>query len=327
MADRFNEAISAFPESIKTKLLKIPTSVKSDTYEIRVRKNKPLVLFGAFGSAFVDCNSIVSHLDYRNGIVISELELHHIISEVCGYSIYSHQSEILNGFVTYGKGFRVGFCATAVADSDKIIAVNSITSLNIRISRDIDGCVKEILSMLFRNISPKGILIAGAPCTGKTTVLKSMAKILSSEHSYDYKKCVVIDERFEMSTVSGINCDILSGYGKESGITHAIRTLSPEIIICDEISTETEAEKIMQGFDTGVAFIASVHASDKNELLRRKVSYKLISSGCFDYTVILRDVKTHSYEILKTGENFNEDSCNRSCSLQFTDDSLYDNNA
>lgn len=324
MSEKFDEVISVFSEKNRNILSAIPENVKSDTYEFRVRKNKPLVLSGSYGTAFVNEFSSVSYMDCRNCICISDTELKHIISEVCGYSVYSHQSDIINGFVTFGNGNRVGFCGTAVTDYEKVISVNNVVSLNIRIARENDCLGRKIASRLYNGAVPKGLIVAGAPCSGKTTVLKSLARILSSEYAYRFRKCVVIDERFEMINLSGINCDILSGYNKETGIIHAVRTLSPEIIICDEILSEKEAEKIKNGFDSGVSFIVSVHVSDKNDLMRRSVTRMLIESGCFDVIAILGVTQYGmDCEFIKTEDLINENLRGNSDCFQFMDDNFF----
>lgn len=327
MADKFNEIISIFPESLSKILSFTPENIKKDTYEIRLRKNKPLVLFGNYGVAFIDPNGIISHMDTRNSVHVSENELQTIISAVCGYSVYSHQSDIANGFVTFGNGNRVGFCGTAVMSSDRIASINNISSLNIRIAREHNSDTDQILETFIEHSQPHGIIIAGAPCTGKTTILKNLAKVLSSEYKYGFRKCVIVDERFEMSCTDGINCDVICGYDKDLGIVHAIRTLSPHVIICDEIATDSEAEKVIKGLDSGVSFIVSVHASDKKELLHRSVSSKLIRSGGFDRAVILTDSPHPGVigEIIKTEELLHEDDCCCIDSFKLINDSVYSN--
>lgn len=288
MAEKFNDAVSVFPDRLKNLLEMIPQSIKQETYEIRIRSEKPLVLFGSYGTAFVAENSIISHIDAKNSAKVTDSELDAIVSAVCGYSVYSHQTDMTNGFVTYGSGNRVGFCGTAVIGTNKSVnSISNITSVNIRIARDIHNAADEILKKIFALSCPRGVIIAGAPCSGKTTVLKSLTEVLSSEYKYGFRKCTVIDERFEMSSIRGINCDIVSGYTKIAGITHAIRTLSPQTVICDEITSESEAEQIIKGLYSGVDFIVSVHADSKRELFCRSISEKLINSGGFDFAVIL----------------------------------------
>ncbi len=327
MSDKFNEAISVFPNDIRMSFYLIPENTKTDTYEIRLRKNKPVVLFGAYGAAFIDRNGIVSHMDARNCVTVSEKELHAIVSAVCGYSVYSHQSDMANGFVTYGTGNRVGFCGTAVMSGERIASISNITSVNIRIAREHVSDTDKILGVFSESIKTHGILIAGAPCTGKTTILKNLSKTLSSEYKYGFRKCVIVDERFEMSFSDGINCDVICGYDKESGIIHALRTLSPHIIICDEISSDAEAEKVIKGLDSGVSFIVSVHASDRYELLHRSVSSKLIKSGGFDCAVMLTDSPHPGViqEIIKTEELLNENNCSHVDSFKLFNDSSYNN--
>ena len=104
-------------------------------------------------------------------------------------------------------------------------------------------------------------------------------------------KTVVIDERSEMGHCKGDNCDILKGFSKSDGINHAIRVLSPEIIICDEVSTVEEAEKIIKGCYSGVKFVVSVHIGTQQDLFVRPVSATLMNCGFFDYVAILSDSK------------------------------------
>ena len=325
MDNRFDDAIKVFPDRLKNILSFIPDKVKSETYEIRVRKNKPLIINGIYGIGFVSQSSIVSYIDSSNGIIVSSTDMQHIMSAVCDYSIYTHQVDISNGFVTYGNGNRVGFCGTAVVSGGNIVSLSNISSMNIRIAGNFPDAADEILNRLFTNKMPKGIIISGAPCTGKTTILKSLACKLSSEYKYRFKKVVIIDERFEMKNSSGLNCDILSGYYKDEGIIHAIRTLSPDYIVCDEITDENESDRVLKGVNSGVGFILSIHAENKNELVQRKIFKKLASSGAFEYAVILKksDTPCTIDEIMKIKDDFYENTGYHYDSVKFGTDSFY----
>ncbi len=330
MPEKFDEATAIFPERLLSILRLIPVSVKKETYELRIRKNKELVLFGSYGTAFVFESSMVSQMRCSNAVVIENDEFSTILAAVCGYSVYSHQHQMANGFITMPNGNRAAVCGMAVysggGNENKISAVSSITSLNIRISRNLNVCTNEIMKKLLKNEMPKGIIVAGKPCSGKTTFLKSLAKRLSSEYEFGFKKCVIIDERLEMGNDCGINCDVLSGYAKESGIIHAIRTLSPEYIICDEIAAESEAIKILKGLESGVGFIVSVHAESVEALTKRDVSALLLNSGGFD-RVVLMDKKQSAgavagiYDIKElTDEAFCGNTDNDKCGIN----SFYD---
>ena len=326
MSGKFNEVSGVFDVKLRNILYSIPENIKSETFEIRVRIGKPVVLIGSYGVAFVDENSCVSHMRCSDALVINSDDFRNIVSEICGYSVYSHQSEMLNGFVTFGNGHRAGFCGTAVMQNNELLSVNNLDSVNIRIAREFDDSGRKIADLLYRKIIPKGLIIAGKPCSGKTTILKSLAKLLSSEYVYGFKKCTVIDERFELGSIEAVNCDFLKGYKKDTAIVHAIRTLSPQIIICDEISTEEEVDRIIAGADSGVSFIVSVHASDINELVNRNVSSLLIDSGAFDYAVILGDSEQPGTisEIIRTEELSVENYCSHVDFRKLNDADIYD---
>lgn len=287
--ENFDEVVSYFSENIKNVLLCVSDAIKQNTYEIRLRIGKPIVLFGSYGSNFVKSDSTVSGIDSRYSVTVNEEDLKNITSRICGYSVYTHQHEISQGFVTFGNGHRAGFCGTAVVNNNAITALRDIDSVNIRIARYFDDAADELLSKITDKESFNGIIIAGAPCTGKTTILRSFASKVSSVYSFCYMKTVLVDERFEMSICSGANCDILRGFSKSDGINHAIRVLSPEIIICDEVSSVEEAEKIIKGCYTGVKFVVSVHIGTPDDLFLRPVSKTLADSGFFDYIVFLEN--------------------------------------
>lgn len=317
--EKFNEVINILPENIKNVLIYVSDNIKINTYEIRLRKNKPVVLFGSFGSNFVKTDATVSGIDCRHTLIVSENDLKETVSSICGYSVYSHQNDIAQGFVTFGNGHRAGFCGTAVILNNSITALRDIDSVNIRIARDVDNAADDVLNRIVANNSFNGIIVAGGPCTGKTTVLKSFAAKISSLYEFGYLKTVLIDERYEMGNCNGINCDVLRGFSKTDGITHAIRVLSPEIIICDEITTLEEAEKIIRGCYTGVKFVISVHIGIQKDLFNRSVSKKLVDSGFFDYTVLLDNGTSpgNIKKLAKTEDLKNEYSCNCSSDGKF----------
>ena len=268
-------------------MLSAPANVKSNTYEIRLRAEKPLVLFAKNGSNFIKKDSTVSAVDSKYSVCISKDELQQTISSICGYSVYSHQNDIANGFVTFGNGHRAGFCGTAVLTGGNITTLRDIDSVNIRISRNFTNAADDLLEKISDKSDFNGIIIAGAPCTGKTTVLKSFACGISSLYRFRYLKTVLIDERSELGVNSGLNCDVLRGFPKADGIMHAIRVLSPEIIICDEVASMTDVDAIIKGCYSGVKFIVSVHIGSPEDLFLRPISKKLTDCSFFDYVVFL----------------------------------------
>lgn len=296
----FNEVISILPEKIRNVLMYISENIKSETYEIRLRLNKPLVVFGKYGTFFVKSDSTVSAVDYIGAVTVGESDIKEAVGSLCGYSVYSHQNDITQGFVTFGSGHRAGFSGTAVYNHS-LTALRDIDSVNIRIAREYNDSADELLKIVSEN-NFSGIIVAGAPCSGKTTVLRSFASKISSSFLYGFAKTVLIDERYEMGTKSGANCDVLRGFLKSDGIVHATRVLSPEVIVCDEVATLDEAEKIIKGCYSGVKFVVSVHIGCMKDIYFRPVSKVLLDSGFFDYIAFLGNAASVGkfYSIIKT---------------------------
>lgn len=291
MSKRFDEASRALSDRLYKTVYKLPNELKADVQEIRIRAEKPLVLSMGRKTMFVDKEFELSE-SMENAVTASFEDIVASFQNVCCYSVYSHQNEIKNGFVTMGSGHRVGLCGTAVISHGEISSVRDISSLNIRIAREIPDAAEELLQRV--GSVEGGLLIVGMPCSGKTTILRDLARRISLGIGCRIMRTSVVDERSELSgTYAGIArndlglSDILNGYSKHEGIMQALRTLSPEAIICDEIGTSADMRAIEQGINAGVSIVATIHAGSYRELLARSQGKALINSGAFRTVVIL----------------------------------------
>lgn len=292
---KFDQAIACLSPRIKTLLSQLNDDVKSNTQEIRLRSNMPIILTGSYGCSFISGLGRVTYICTETSVKISSAELADTFNRICGFSMHSHQSSILNGYVTIEGGHRAGICGTGACENGKLVAVRDISSVNLRIAGEYYGAADDIISKIYSQ-GLKSVIIAGAPSTGKTTILRDMARQLSCGVCEKYYKTVIVDERKEIAAVKngipqndiGINCDVLDLYPKGEGILSALRSLSPEIIICDEIGALDEMQAIESGVNSGVKFAISVHASSFNEIVRRPQIKRLISSNAFDYLVLLK---------------------------------------
>ncbi|MBQ8029021.1 MAG: Flp pilus assembly complex ATPase component TadA [Clostridia bacterium] len=289
--DNFDSAVSCISTDLRKKLLLLSPEIKNKTYEIRLRENRPIILFGSYSAAFFNSDSSISFNKRSDSLIFSEEELSDTFNRLCSYSVHTHHANIINGFVTMKEGHRVGIAGTAVCSPEgEIINIKNISSLNIRIARSVPGCCEELLKYFLKE-SRKSLLIAGPPGSGKTTLLRDFAEKISSGELCKIMKTTVIDEREEIIQKNDFNgnCDVLKGYPKEYAITSAIKTLSPEIIICDEIATEKEISAISRAVNSGVRFIATVHASDFDELVSRPQIERLLETFSFDSVVLLEN--------------------------------------
>lgn len=85
----------------------------------------------------------------------------------------------------------------------------------------------------------------------------------------------------------GIRTDILDNCLKKSGMIMAIRSLSPEVLICDEIGTEGDLEALNMAFNSGVNIIVTVHGYDINDIYNREVFKELIDNCVLERIIVL----------------------------------------
>lgn len=282
------EISELFPTEIKDCFENLSNDILSKLQEIRIRSDRPIILFDGHQSYFIDGHGNLSVRPIKNSITVSEKCVTEIFEKACEYSVNTHMDEIVNGFVTVRGGHRIGVCGRAVLKNGCIRSVRNISSLNIRIAGDVKNMLTDELTELLK--VNQNILICGAPSSGKTTLLKQIMTYLTDGSKIAPKKVSVIDERFEL--ISGVgtghNCDLLSGYPKDIGIMQAIRTLSPDYIIFDELGGKAECEKITEGCECGVNVITTLHCRNKAELINKANVGELIDKKIFNQIVFLK---------------------------------------
>lgn len=281
-------------------LKKIPQETKDRVFDIRISVGKPVMLCCGDRVHFLRRDGSVTDYFSPGNMLVTREDVEEIFVRLCGYSVYSHSDEIRSGFVSADRCLRVGIGGTAVLEKGCVKTVRDITSLSVRIPREIRGCSDGIVQagVNFR----RGVLIAGAPSSGKTTLLRDIARYIGTAGH----RVVVLDERFELHSDGfdlGACTDILQGYPKQDGFSHAIRCLSPEYVICDELG-ENDIPAIRAAAFSGVSLIASVHAGSVNELLSRPLCREMLALGAFETIVLLRgkNEPTQAEQILQAGD-------------------------
>jgi len=282
----FDLAVKPVSKHLKELLLCVDSKTKKHCNEIRLRKNKPVVLMINNKCGILRNDGSVS-FENVNPYICSEDELNDTFIRMCDYSVHTHTSDITDGYITIDGGHRVGVVGTASRDKkDNIVSVRDISFLNIRIARNVKNCSAEIFTRLFTD-KLSSIIIAGPPTSGKTTILRDLVQKISDGGV----KVSVIDERNEIALKSaadiGINTDVYSGYPKTAAINIALRTMSPQLIVVDEVCEDSEIYAIKKASNCGVKIIVTVHASSYSELLSRQQIKSLIDTYSFDKLVLL----------------------------------------
>lgn len=285
----FDEAVSGLAEELKTTLLNIDCETKKRCSEVRIRINKPIVLVSDSAKFSVNVNG--DTVRYEKGIICTKELLTDSFSRICDYSVHTHSNELIKGYITVKGGHRIGVTGTAVVDNENnISAVRDITSMCIRIAREIKDCAISVYEEIFMN-SSGNVIIAGPPSSGKTTLLRDLVRLLSDNGN----SVAVIDERREIAPMNkgicfadvGVNTDVYYGYPKESAINMAVRTMSPEIIAIDEICDDKEVGAVVRAANCGIRLIVTLHADDLRDIVTKYQSLSLLRTGVFDNVVIL----------------------------------------
>ena len=221
--------------------------------EIRLRAGQKVLLKTAFKELYAD-------------YIVDELYIYNLILNATSRSLYAHENEISDGFLNYKDGIRIGICGSVKINEKKTIAFSKYYSVCIRIQKKI--IQKHSLECIIENFD--NTLIIGLPYSGKTTLIRSLTENLSEKFDV-----VLIDERMEIAgadtgLLSGKRCDIIQGIPKKYLFENIVRSMSPQIIVCDELYSKEDIESIERLYISGIKCLASFHA-EKFELLPEKL--------------------------------------------------------
>lgn len=295
----FDEAISSLPAELQRILSAVALEVKKQVNEIRIRVGRPLILVGQQNRFyFITENGQSFRTFQHDSFCVSRPLLDECVRCMSDYSLHSVQNNLLNGFITLRGGHRAGFSGNVAWDEEHITAVRRIDSINIRIARSIMGAANKITEF-YRAHGLAGTLIIGPPASGKTTILKDLCRQLSNGDTGENYKVSLIDERGEIAASYrgipqnnvGWNTDVFDGYSKSIGFDIAVRCMSPDVIVCDEIGANGDADDLLQGINAGATVIATIHSFSFEEFLHKKNSRQLLESRAFRYFALLGSAK------------------------------------
>lgn len=255
--------------------------------EIRLRLGQPILLKGK--GRWFPCTT----KDGRKQHIFSKCDMKTCVSLLSAYSLYAFAEEIRQGFLTIEGGHRIGFCGKAVMEEGRIKTLYPISSLNIRIAREVKGCADHILPYLFANGQFCHTMILSPPGCGKTTLLRELIRNLS--RGEDGYAVGVVDERGEIAGMCdgiaqmdlGTCTDVISGCPKAEGMLLLLRSMSPQIIAVDELGREGDFFAASDLIHAGVKLLCTVHGSSLEELKKRTFLSSLIARQVVERFVIL----------------------------------------
>ena len=284
------------PISLTAAMNSLPERVLDSISELRIRKNAPISITVGSKNLTFDKNGRIC--DLSSGLRVSGFEFSECLSRLTNSSLYACDEYLKRGFIPLEGGGRVGVCGRGTPEG----GFAEIFSLNIRFPRFLPDVAVGLIEN-YREIGLKGTLVCSPPAMGKTTFLKSAAFLLASGKGISAYRVGIADERMELSS-SLFGCgfvDILTTRPKAESIELLTRTMSPEIIICDEISAG-EVDAVIEAQSSGVVLIASAHCKAPSELARRGRMKRLIEGEIFPLCVVLGYDDGYTCEIFETEE-------------------------
>ena len=303
-----NELWTYLPDDWCEILKKQPKELLNKATEIRFRAGKP---------CSISCG--VSNFMIKE-IIAERSDMDQLVENLCCGAVYRYESQLQNGFIPLPGGHRAGICGTYVLDHNGKINITDISSVNLRICRPVTGIAEKLFPKLLCDNRFCSTLIVSEPCGGKTTLLTDLVRVLS-EKGY---RTAVVDERGELASVYqgiaqrdlGDLADVMDGYPKAFGMMIALRTLSPQVLVCDEIGSYEETEQMIEAMNAGVPVLVSAHARDEEELLNRPQIRRLKEVGAISKIVLLKGARSPGkiHKVLTVNRYDDEDYwCSNDC--------------
>ncbi|MBR5156024.1 MAG: stage III sporulation protein AA [Clostridia bacterium] len=290
MNNRLAEILNYMPEHLKRMLSRTFSVTGDSVQEIRIRNSLPLIIGTQNGSFAVLPDGKISPA-VGGAYIVETSDIQRTFRAICENSIYAFSEDIRQGFVTIRGGHRVGITGRASMYDGKIETFREISSISIRIAKEIIGAANDIVDKVLMPDKILNTLIVAPPMGGKTTVLRDLARQISNQGI----KTAIVDERGEIASVFhgvpqnnvGVQTDVIENVPKAEGTVMLLRTMSPQLIITDEIATKADSDALMQCFGTGVSVVASTHGTSAEEVMNREFLKPLFGGMGFKQIIVL----------------------------------------
>lgn len=309
-----NEWLLLFPEKVRALLQGLPLPLQSLVEEIRVREGRPLEINYSGKYHFLAGNGALT-LNTEEAYKPDREDSHRLLDLISNHSLYTMEEELRKGFITIPGGHRIGLAGRTVLSGGGVEHLRDITGFNVRIARAVPGAADGILPYLLDKTRNRVMhtLILSPPQHGKTTLLRDLARQISTgtqgkkTGNRPGLKVGIVDERSEIAGSKrgipafdvGPRTDILDGCPKAEGMMMMIRSLSPDVLIADEIGRSEDAEAVTEALHAGITVLATAHGKDVSELVHRPALGDLLERKMFErYVILHRSEAGLTYRIL-----------------------------
>ncbi|GIO28562.1 stage III sporulation protein AA [Ornithinibacillus bavariensis] len=277
------EILRLFPTDIRDEIQQKMNKKWDMLQEIRVRLNQPIELIYDHG------------IEWLPLVRPNKKDYVFIINQLSEFSLYRMEDELREGFITIDGGHRVGLAGKVNTIHGSVKAIQYITFLNIRIAKEKIGVARPVIPYLFEERF-LNTLFVGPPQSGKTTLIRDVIRIISSGWNHvPPKKVGVVDERSEIAACLhgvpqhdlGLRTDVLDACPKAEGMMMMIRSMSPEVLVVDEIGSDKDVYALTNAMNAGVTVICTIHGQSLQEIKNRPQVQSLFDKHVFQRIIIL----------------------------------------
>lgn len=283
-----DEILPHLPSGLRGIISDLPKEQLNEVYEIRLRTWKPVMLMAGDGEVHPHPPYIFTDKD-----ALVTLQL------IAGGSLYAFEDDLCQGYITIRGGHRVGLVGRVVLSNGRISTLKDISGFCIRIACEVPGAADKVMGHIIK--SPRRLyhtLIISPPRCGKTTLLRDIARQVSDgipSLGFPGARVGIADERSEIGacyigipqTACGIRTDILDACPKAEGMIMLVRSMSPDIVITDEIGRTEDALAIREVMCAGVSLVTTAHGESLGEVARRPALECLFQGDMFERAIIL----------------------------------------
>lgn len=281
----YDEAAGLLPYDLRRWAASVPEGDKAMAEEFRLRAGRGLMLSCPGGERPVPGAPPITAADL--GMVLE------IASQASAHTVLDR---VQSGFVTVKGGHRVGICGSAVVKDGEIHNLRQLSSMAIRIAREVPDAGAEVLPQLVEGGRLQSALVLSPPGAGKTTLLRDLIRRVSDGMGAPPLRVGVADERGELAAMYGgvpmndlgARTDVMDGCAKGAGLMMLLRGMNPQVLAADEITAAEDVEALEQAAGCGTALLCTAHGGGAEDLWRRPLYRRLLAAGVFQKVVLIR---------------------------------------
>lgn len=292
------ELLQIFPQKLRQRIEESVTF--KNLTEIRLRADLPVLIETTQENYFLKKEEAAEKrraiAKEEDNWILSPEQLKLIFEKISQYSVFAYTEEIGEGFITLKGGHRAGLCGKYYYRGEEKPQIKHISSINLRVAREVIGCAECIVPKLFEGNTFCHTLLISPPGCGKTTYLWDIIRLLSDgTDTITGKNVAVVDERSEIGnrTREGIGfylgnrTDLMDHCPKAAGMLMMLRTMTPEILAADEIGGEKDIKAMAYVRNCGCRLLMTVHGNSMQDIFARPVLGEYLKKYPFERYVFL----------------------------------------